>query len=401
VHILDPRTTLIFATLLILLLGGMLGLMHRRLTPDIQPSAKDWRIGTLLTAGGSVLLAFQQGLPAGFILPVANAFALGGLALYWRAVRRFFGRPDRGWLFLPVALAVLVVFWFSAVTPNLSVRVVVASLAGAVLILGAGWELVRQRVSGTQTSRAILAGCLFVTGGFFLFRALYTLFTLPMSATTILDARHWLAAITPLMIVSLPTVGTAAFLLLCLEHIRAQWERAAATDYLTALPNRRSIADAGHTRFNDARRHRRGFAVALVDIDHFKAINDRHGHDAGDRALRHIAAVLEATCRGPHMAGRHGGEEFVALLEGVGLPGAQAAAERIRHAIESAPLTVDGHTIVITASVGVGVLAPEDREFDDMLRRADKAVYAAKHAGRNRVVVADAPHASPAAPAFP
>lgn len=91
------------------------------------------------------------------------------------------------------------------------------------------------------------------------------------------------------------------------------------------------------------------------------------------------------------MAGRHGGEEFVALLDAVNPPGAQAAAERIRHAIEPAPLTMDGHTIAITASIGVGVLAPEDREFDDMLRRADRAVYAAKHAGRNRVVMAEAP----------
>ena len=382
--ILDPRTLLIVGTLLMLLVGGLLGLMHRRLSPDVQPSARDWRIGTLLIAGGSLLLAFQGGLPPGFMLPVANGTVLLGLALYWRAVRRFHGRPDTAWLCLPVALAVAGIFWFAHVLPGFGTRVAVASLAAAALLLGATFDLTRQAGDDAPGSRRILAGLYLVSGLFFAFRGLHALLV-PTLATSTLDGRHWLAAVAPMMILALPVVGTTAFLLMCPERVSAQWQRAAATDYLTGLPNRRTIAATGEQRFAAARRHGRGLAVAVIDIDHFKAINDHHGHDVGDKALRHIAAVLGAQCRGPQLAGRLGGEEFVALLEEVDSAAACAAAERIRAAVELAPLRLGAASLPMTASIGVGLQAPDDRDFDDMLRRADQALYVAKRSGRNRV----------------
>lgn len=372
-----------------LLVGGVLGLMHRGLSPDTRPSAVDWRIGTLLLAGGSVLLMFQQGAPPGLLLPVANACLMFGVTLYWRAVRRFYGEHDALWLFLPALLATLGFAWFVAVSPSLAARVAVTSFGWGIPIFAAAWTLHRHRHGEASISRAVLAGLFLVIGLFLVFRGLYFVLY-PGLGATVLDRGHWLSAVTPLIVLILPVVGTTAFLLLCVERIRRQWENAAATDYLTGLPNRRTITHTGESRFNAARRSGRGFAVAVIDIDHFKSINDRYGHEGGDLALKHIAAVLERSCRGPSMVGRQGGEEFVALFDDIDTDGAQAVAERIRQAVESSPVPLGQSPLVITASIGVSVIAPGDRQFDDLLQRADHAVYAAKTGGRNRVEMAAA-----------
>ena len=151
-------------------------------------------------------------------------------------------------------------------------------------------------------------------------------------------------------------MGTTAYLLLCSERLRRQWERAASTDYLTGLPNRLTLARAGTRRFVDAGRASSPFAVALLDVDHFKSINDRYGHDVGDEALRHVAARLLEVCRANEIPARHGGEEFAVVLEHQDAEGAFAAAERLRTAMEATPFRVGADEIVITVSIGVAVL---------------------------------------------
>lgn len=379
----DPVTALTIATLMMLLNGGVLGLMHRSLSPDVQPSAADWRIGTLLLAGGSVLLAFQKALPAGFILPTGNACALLGLTLYWRAIRRFCKLPDTRWLFLPVALATAGVYVFSAPEPSLVGRIVVASSVWVVISIAIALTLYRHP-GDVSISHRVLAAIFVVIVIFMMVRIGYFV-AYPDAAASFVDGRSWMNVVTPLLVAVPPVIGTTAFLMMCSERIRRQWELAAATDYLTGLPNRRTITGTGEARFNAAKRSGANFAVAIIDIDHFKSINDRYGHDTGDIALKHVAAILEHHCRGPNMVGRQGGEEFVALLEVNTAAEVNAAAERLRLAIESVPLKLNNREINITASIGVGVIVAEDRVLDDLLRRADQALYAAKSAGRNRV----------------
>jgi diguanylate cyclase (GGDEF)-like protein len=185
---------------------------------------------------------------------------------------------------------------------------------------------------------------------------------------------------------------------MCSERIRRQWERAASTDYLTGLANRRTLADAGAQRFAQARQQDRGFGLGVIDIDHFKSINDRYGHDVGDAALKHVAAKLELACREAELPARQGGEEFVVLFDDVAGDTALAAGERLRHAVAEAPFIAGELTLPVTVSIGVAVRLPEDREFDCVLRRADAALYAAKRGGRNRVEYA-APEARMAAQA--
>lgn len=387
----DPRTALIIATLMMLLNGGVLGLMHRGLSEDVQPSAVDWRIGTLLAAGGSVLLALQQYLPPGFILPAGNACLLVGVALYWRAVRRFDGHADSPWIFAPALLATAGVFWFAAVSANLLARVLFATVAWLIPLLSAAALLWRGRRRQHAVSRSVLAALMLLDAVFMSIRALYYLFS-ANDPESILDASSVVNVLTPLVMAVLPVIGTTAFLMMCSERIRRQWELAAATDYLTGLPNRRSITATGEARFKSAQRSNAGFAVAVVDIDNFKAINDRYGHEAGDRALKHIAGVLEQQCRGPSMVGRQGGEEFVVLIEDAGATEAQAVAERLRMAVGLNPLQIDDAAIRITVSIGVSVRGAAEVAYDRLLQRADRALYAAKAAGRDCVVLdPDAP----------
>ncbi|MFZ5637486.1 MAG: diguanylate cyclase [Pseudomonadota bacterium] len=168
-----------------------------------------------------------------------------------------------------------------------------------------------------------------------------------------------------------------------------EMEIAIATDFLTAVRSRRYLTEAGNAAVAQALDGSHPLAVAVVDIDHFKRINDRHGHAAGDEVLKAVAEAMRAVCRDSDVLGRYGGEEFAVLLQDIGPEHAQAAAERLRHAVAGVAVRVGEATISPTASVGVACLVPEDGHFDHLLIRADRALYAAKEQGRNRVVVAE------------
>ncbi len=161
----------------------------------------------------------------------------------------------------------------------------------------------------------------------------------------------------------------------------------ATTDILTGLPNRRHFLDRVQQEL--ARFHRFGQSLALLmlDIDHFKQINDRHGHAAGDAVLQHFAAVALGALRTTDLIGRLGGEEFAVLLPGTDLDGARQYAERLRRATESQPCRAVSPEVSFTVSIGLTLLNRNDHTMDLPLARADAALYRAKHGGRNRVEV--------------
>jgi diguanylate cyclase (GGDEF)-like protein len=161
----------------------------------------------------------------------------------------------------------------------------------------------------------------------------------------------------------------------------------AATDALTGLPNSREVQDTLKRMTAQASRTISPLTVMLLDLDHFKQINDTYGHAAGDDVLAAVGAAMRATIRSSDFVGRYGGEEFVILLPDTGRDTAQLAAEKIRSAI--AATTVSGVTRPITASIGLAVLPDDAGDSVAILRQADRALYAAKSNGRNRVEVAD------------
>lgn len=165
----------------------------------------------------------------------------------------------------------------------------------------------------------------------------------------------------------------------------ANLERSASTDELTGLANRAVARDALHREIERSRRSGSPVSVALLDIDHFKAVNDLHGHAAGDTALRRVAALLADECRGADLPARYGGEEFIVVMPDTGLEAAQALADRLRKRVELGTL---GYPAPLTVSAGVSTLVGSDTGIDDVLAAADAALYEAKDAGRNRVCVA-------------
>lgn len=184
--------------------------------------------------------------------------------------------------------------------------------------------------------------------------------------------------------------------------------REAHTDALTQLFNRRGISDMAHHAYTRCRLEGQPFSVALLDLDHFKRVNDNYGHDAGDAALVATALRLRSALRGADLVGRWGGEEFLVLIPATEPGELAAVGQRLVNALHG-EVQHGAHRFVLTTSVGVaGTIACQPRfDLDALVQRADQALYAAKQAGRDRAVVAeqevatDCAHAADASRAAP
>jgi len=170
------------------------------------------------------------------------------------------------------------------------------------------------------------------------------------------------------------------------KRLEAQLEHLAKTDSLTDLSNRRDFYEQAEREISRHRRFQQPLSLLMIDIDHFKAINDRHGHAAGDEVLRQLAAQCRSTLRETDITARIGGEEFAVLMPQTGEDTAAEAAERLRHQLATHPaLGPDGTAIAFTVSIGLTHFHERDADIADLLRRADTALYEAKETGRNRV----------------
>ena len=167
---------------------------------------------------------------------------------------------------------------------------------------------------------------------------------------------------------------------------RERLERLATTDPLTGANNRRSFFEQGEKELHRARRHKRPLSLMMVDIDHFKRVNDTHGHAIGDAVLKRLVSKCNDTLRTQDILGRFGGEEFAAVLPEVGLASATKAAERLRRALEDLEVETSEGTLKFTVSIGVSECRYDDESLETALARADNALYSAKESGRNRVV---------------
>ena len=175
-----------------------------------------------------------------------------------------------------------------------------------------------------------------------------------------------------------------------LEASRHALALQAATDPLTQLKNRRAFFDNADKFFSQARRYHTDLSLMLIDIDHFKRINDTHGHHGGDEALSHLAAVLSRMTRSEDTVARIGGEEFGVLLPDTNRLGAAVLAERVRAAVEREPFILGGKTVNVTVSIGIASFGPDGLDvIDQLMSAADRRLYLAKSAGRNRICVND------------
>jgi len=162
-------------------------------------------------------------------------------------------------------------------------------------------------------------------------------------------------------------------------------EELATTDGLTGLYNKRMLIDAADHKLRAASRFRKPLSVLVADLDHFKQVNDTHGHDVGDNVIRGFAEVLKRTKRDTDLVGRFGGEEFVLVCEETDERGAALLAERIRAELETTKFHTENGPLKVSCSLGAATFPTAGRGWDALFRSADEALYASKRGGRNRV----------------
>jgi len=186
-------------------------------------------------------------------------------------------------------------------------------------------------------------------------------------------------------------IGDTVLKFVLLDEIEAKFHREVrhriTYDRLTGLLTKESLYLALEEELKRCGRFSQPLAVLMMDLDHFKAVNDRNGHPMGSHVLTEVGAIIRASIRTADVSARYGGEEFLSYLPEAPLAGAHQVAERIRTAIERHPFTLDDTTVRITISIGISLFPEHGRDLKTLVARADSALYHAKESGRNRVSV--------------
>jgi diguanylate cyclase (GGDEF)-like protein len=339
-----------------------------------------WSVAYLIGGASGVLWQFGDIIAPALPSSTSTVLLFVAVGMIWSAARVFHGRPV-----LWGATSLGAVFWliaclFHAFADSAAARIVVSALIVAGYTFLTAVELRRER----RKSLARRWPAVFVPmlhGALILFPpALATLAPALQGAHSV--TRGWIALFT--VEILLYVVGTA-FIVLILAKDRTVhiYRTAATTDPLTGLMNRRGFFEAAAALMAHNRRNTSPVSVLAFDLDHFKSINDRHGHAVGDAVLQMFAKVARETLRASDIVARLGGEEFVAVLPSA-LAEAAVAAERVRTALAAASLMRNGRHVAVTVSVGVACGAPSTA-VDALLTLADEALYRAKANGRNRV----------------
>ena len=347
-----------------------------------------WAAALLVNAIGHLLIMLRGLIPDVLSIVVGNLMLSSVFVGMIAAVYQFQGRPVRWPLLLAPPLLVLV--FVSVFIDNFPARV---SFVGLVIGLQAVWALLAalsHRHATVGRGQWLLVAGLLLEAVVLGVRALVAIST-HSEATNILQSSA-LQTLTFLATFSVVLVSSVGFVFMSRDRADENNRVLAALDPLTGVANRRSLIAALDRDVARAQRMREPMALMMVDIDHFKDVNDRYGHPAGDRVLCSVVNVLRQRVRAQDLVGRYGGEEFMVLLPDTGLVGAEQLAHALCKAVEESRCPADGVPgpgIAVTVSIGVfgGRLESGD-SWDMLIAAADRALYQAKNNGRNRVEVA-------------
>ena len=375
----DLHTLFLGQTCLLAATSAMLWIS--RSDADRGNGMRMWRYAITSQAVAYLVLATPAGgLSAVVTGLVANLTGAIGVALFFIAIRQFAGRGyDRRQLVAMVAAVTIA----GAVTGE---HVAWAAIFNGFAYAGYEWlnaiTLWRDPRPETARVQRVVAAFYACMGLVLPLRAI-ALLLIGESRLNLDPDNAWQVPIYVFGFVYL-VVTSLGFLLMCKTRAEAETRLQARTDDLTDLPNRRALDEEIAHALAGARSSGRPFAIVMVDVDRFKFINDTHGHAVGDATLAAFSARLAGALREPDRAYRYGGEEFCLLLAETDAAGARTLAERAR---EQIALPFEGTMRALTASFGVTTWQPDDT-FDTLFRRADRALYSAKHGGRNRVEIA-------------
>lgn len=376
-------------TLVSLLMGisASIGFTSLMIVLHTQRVLRIWVTGIWIGTLAISLIGLRTRIPDGLSIVMGNGLLVFANMLYLKGIAAHLGLPWRWrWPLAFVLAYALGIFWFAYVTPNLGTRLLMGSLQAMAFYLVYAYLLLRHGEPDIRTSCRIAGGVMLLNGLFYLARVF-----LPadpghgqsiMQAGLPVEATYLIGILTGL-------ASYFALLQLVTERLMVDLRHAARTDGLTGLLNRSAIVAEGRASLERCQQRGQPFALIIFDLDYFKQINDRWGHDAGDAVLRHVSGILREITRWPgYLASRYGGEEFVLALPGATLQQGVEVAERLRWALAHSHARIDDQHIPVTASIGVAV-AHAGTRFEHLVRQADEAMYRTKFDGRNGVSSAD------------
>jgi diguanylate cyclase (GGDEF)-like protein len=344
-----------------------------------------WAVAHLMRAGSVMLYGLYGSVPDLISIDLSNVILFTSFGVTWNGARVFNGRPA-----LPGSLIAGAVVWLLASQlPGFEAAAAMRGQLSSMIIAGYTWlaayEFWRGR-SEPLVSRwpAIV---LFLTHGMmFLLRTPLNMLLHGRDGDTIL-ASAWLSVLS--LEAFLMTIATA-FILLAMskERTELRHKTAAMIDPLTGLLNRRAFLQDAEALLQQQIARDRPIGVLLIDLDHFKSINDRFGHGTGDSVLQIFAKTAQESLRQTDLVGRLGGEEFVVVLADASIDNAYLVADRLRNAFAVNAAVLDGVALHATASIGVSVIVDPAQDLAMLITLADQALYLAKARGRNRVEVA-------------
>lgn len=374
---------------------GLMGLI-RTDQPRIREALRLYQ-GAFLCLLALLVLPFSSGE---WREPLSKAaigvVAMGVCMLAW-AFRQLNGRRTHPGIGAAVTLAVGVALWVAGFMGGqplfLFAIAFVFAFVSMGLLVDQGWLILRSaHVTRSELSLLLVAGAF----------ALIWLITLWHAATVAgpypdhwLHAPEWLLPISGLAFALLPLSVAAVVFAIINERLNQQLRARALSDDLTGALSRRGLRELGERMLAMQAHKANQVAVLMLDVDHFKAINDRYGHLVGDDVLRHLTRVVREHLRDDALLARYGGEEFTVLLPIRGKGEARVVAERLRQQVARTPCPTRDGPVSITVSIG-GSFHGGGTSLEHDLSRADACLYQAKQAGRNRVVFSDAPSAGEA-----
>ncbi len=344
-----------------------------------------WGFAHLIRAASVTLFGMYGSAPDLITIDLANVLLFTSFAVTWTGARVFDGRPIEPVYMITGAVLWLLVSRLPALTDVVTVRALLAAGIITTYTWLTAYEFWRGR-SEPLVSRWPAIFMLFAHGALFLLRTPLVAL-LPWAPSTDLNGSVWL---TVLSFEALLFTISIAFILLAMakERTELRHRTAAMLDPLTGIANRRAFLQEAALVAKRHSANPRPSAVLLIDLDHFKSINDRFGHALGDHVLEIFTDTARQSVRASDLIGRLGGEEFAAILTDTSVEKAIAVAERIRESFAQAALEVDNHPVGATVSVGVVHCKEAALDIASLLAQADQALYYAKERGRNRVEVA-------------
>ena len=374
---LDPRSMIAMGGLMALVMGIVLGFTRRYYPPSIRGLGY-WALGPAAMLGAAVFFGISVPFYPEVWRWLANGLILLGFVMFHVGFRCFYGKPAR-WprILLLYGATLLLVAWYAGPDPSYRMRVIVMSGAIAVVHMASLAFLWK------NGSRNFPVRMVQVTLALHLCVLLVRMQTILSSGhvgnlleASAVQAFYLGAYVLSGLLLSIATV------LMATDRVRTELEHMATHDALTGVLNRRAILGFSEQEHERGVRYGAPFSLMMLDLDHFKAVNDTFGHQHGDQVLTHFAHCARAALRRGDRFGRYGGEEFLALLPNTTADAALPVAARIHSALSS------GHPLDCKVSIGVTSWRGPDDSLDAMLGRADAALYQAKAEGRNRTCAA-------------